>query len=404
MLDKKSMNQVKKVLRAGIENNEIAGANLMVIKEGIEIFYHQDGLADREAKAPIKRDSIFRLYSMTKPITAAAVMILMERGAIDLFDPVSKYLVGFKNQKVDEAGSLVPVVRDVTIKDCLDMTSGLLYGGDSRAGKDTEALFQEIDHRLLGDSPMGTVEAMNKLGEGPLAFQPGSAWQYGASADVLGAVIEVVSGKRLGEFFKDEIFDPLSMKDTGFWIPENQRDRLVKTYGDDGQGDLALYGGNHLGIVHQMDRNPAFESGGAGLVSTIDDYAKFTKMLMNEGRLEGVQILLPKTVQYLTTGSLSAMQQKNFDLWHTLSGHSYSNLMRVMTDCSRAGILSSPGEYGWDGWLGAYFCNCPEDDLTILFMIQKKDAGTTSLTRKLRNVILSDLLYKNDFNGGYYNE
>ncbi len=389
MFDKAESSQVKKVLRDGISNNDIAGGNLMIIKGGKEIFYHEDGFADREEKLPIKRDSIFRLYSMSKPITAAAVMILLERGKIDLCEPVSKFLTGFKNQMVDEGGNLVSAEREVTIKDLLSMTSGLVYEGNSRAGQDTEALFQEIDSRLLGDSPMGTVEAMNKLGKCALAFQPGTSWQYGTSADVLGALVEVVSGMRFGDFLDKELFKPLGMQDTGFWVPAEKRKRLAKTYADNGIGELVLYTGNHLCINHQMDRNPAFESGGAGLASTIDDYARFAKMLMNEGSLNGVQILRPKTVKYMTSGTLNAVQQKSFDLWLTLCGHSYGNLMRVMTDCSKAGVFGSLGEYGWDGWLGAYFCNCPKDDLTFLFMIQKKDAGTTSLTRKLRNIILS---------------
>jgi CubicO group peptidase (beta-lactamase class C family) len=383
------INQIKKALSTSIDDNFIAGGNLMILKGGEEIFYHQDGLADIEAGLPIKRDSIFRLYSMTKPVTATAVMILLERGEIDLYEPVSKYLPGFKNQMVSKGDSLVPAEREVTLKDLLSMTSGLVYGGNDRAGKDTEALFKEIDERLLGDSPMGTVEAMNKLGKCALAFQPGNSWQYGTSADVLGAVVEVVSGKRLGEFLKEELFQPLGMIDTGFWLPEEKRHRLIKTYANNGNGGLDLYTGNHLGIVHQMDRDPAFESGGAGLVSTIDDYSKFATMLMREGSFNGVQILRPRTVKYLTSATLNATQQKNFDLWLTLCGHSYGNLMRVMTDCSKAGDLGSAGEYGWDGWLGPYFCNCPKEDLTFLFMIQKTDAGTTNLTRKLRNIILS---------------
>ncbi|WP_160719585.1 serine hydrolase domain-containing protein [Bacillus sp. USDA818B3_A] len=388
MLDKEAMDQVKKVLRRSIEKNEIAGGNVMVLKGGKEIFYHEEGLADREAGLPIRRDSIFRLYSMSKPVTAAAVMILLERGEIDLYEPVSQYLDGFKNQMVCEGDRVVPTEREVILKDLLSMTSGLVYGGEDTAGRETEALFQEIDNRLFSDSPMDTVEVMNKLGKGALAFQPGTHWQYGTSADVLGAVVEVVSGKRFGEFLQKEIFEPLDMQDTGFWIPEEKGSRLVNAYADNGKGELLLYTGNHLGIINKMDREPAFESGGAGLVSTIEDYARFASMLLNEGSLNGVQILRPKTVKYLTSNTLNAVQQKGVDNWLTLSGHSYGNLMRVMTDCSKAGGFGSLGEYGWDGWMGAYFCNCPMDDVTFLFMMQKTDSGTTALTRKLRNILL----------------
>lgn len=389
MINKAEISQIKKILRNSIDNDYIAGGNLMVIKEGKEIFYHEDGWADKEDGIPIKRDSIFRMYSMTKPITAAGIMILLERGDIDLYDSVSKYIPSFKNQMVVEEDNLVPAAREVKLKDLLSMTSGLVYGGDDRVGLDTKALFKEIDSRLLGDSPMSTVEVMNKLGKLPLAFQPGTYWSYGTSADVLGAVIEIASGIRYGEFLKKELFEPLGMWDTGFWISSEKRHRLVKAYADNGLGELQPYTGNHLGIINKMDTNPAFESGGAGLVSTIDDYSKFTRMLMNGGSLDGVQILRPKTVKYLTSGTLNEMQQKGFDEWLTLGGHSYGNLMRVMTDCSKAGDLGCLGEYGWDGWLGAYFCNCPNDDLTFLFMMQKKDAGTNTLTRKLRNIVLS---------------
>lgn len=392
MLASSTMNQIKEVLHTGIKNGDVAGANMLVIKDGQESFYHQDGLADIASNRPIKRDTLFRLYSMTKPITAAAVMILLEGGQIDLFDPVCQYIPGFIGQKVDAYGHLIPVMRDATIKDLLSMTSGLVYPNDENlAGQATLELFQEIDQKLLGEKPLNTLEIANRLGQCPLSFQPGASWQYGTSADVLGAIIEVVSGQRFGRFLEQKIFEPLGMHDTGFWVPQEKRNRLATAYEMTNKNDPFPYEGNHLGIINAMDRQPAFESGGAGLVSTIDDYARFAQMLMNRGSLDNVQILKPKTVDYLTSSTLQAEQQENFDLWHTLSGHSYGNLMRVMTDHRQAGLLGSNGEYGWDGWLGAYFCNCPKDNLTILIMMQKKDAGTTSLTRKLRNTVYARL-------------
>ncbi len=391
MIGKTEANQITYALRSSIERKELAGGSLLVIKEGKEILYREDGYADMDKTLPIRRDSIFRLYSMSKPVTAAAVMILLERGMIDLYEPVSKYLPGFKNQRVEEKGKVVPAKREMIIKDLLSMTSGLSYGGTDLAGQETEALFRELGSRLLGENPMSTIEAMNLLGQCTLSFHPGDSWQYGTSADVLGAIVETVSGKRFGEFLSEEIFQPLGMEDTGFWVPEDKRERLVKTYAEDGKGGLVLYTGNHLGIVHRMDREPAFESGGAGLASTLDDYAKFAQMLIKGGELNGVRIMRQKTVKYLTNGTLNTMQQKSFDNWLTLAGHSYGNLLRVMTNSGRAGDFGYPCEYGWDGWLGAYFCNCPKEDLTILFMMQKTDAGTNALTRKLRNIILSSV-------------
>ncbi|WP_150271384.1 serine hydrolase domain-containing protein [Paenibacillus tepidiphilus] len=391
MLESSITKQIERTLRASIDNNEIAGANFMIIKDGNEVFYHEDGFADLAAKRPIARDSIFRLYSMTKPVTAAAVMLLLERGEIDLFDPVSRYIPGFRNQQVERSGELVPAGREVNIHDLLNMTSGLTYGGTDQAGQHADALFRELGSRLSGDKPMSTMEFADRLGQGPLSFEPGSSWQYGTSADVLGAVVEAVSGMRYGQFLLQEIFAPLGMQDTGFWLPEERRARLVKTYQDDGAGGLKLFTESHLGIAHQMDREPAFESGGAGLASTIDDAAKFTTMLMNQGRYEGGQLLKPRTVQFMTSAALSARQQQGFDTWHSLCGHSYGNQMRIMTEPGKAGLIGGRGEYGWDGWLGAYFSNSPEDRLTVLFMIQKKDAGTLPVTRKLRNIVFSSL-------------
>ncbi|WP_245625062.1 serine hydrolase domain-containing protein [Paenibacillus stellifer] len=154
-----------------------------------------------------------------------------------------------------------------------------------------------MDSRLFSENPMGTIEFTSRLGQGPLSFEPGSNWQYGTSADVLGAIVESVSGMRYGQFLNKELFEPLEMHDTGFWLPEEKRAHLAKTCQDDGNGGLKLYTGNHLGVNHQMDRDPAFESGGAGLASTIDDAAKFTTMLLNQGALKGHRLLKPRTVQ-----------------------------------------------------------------------------------------------------------
>lgn len=390
MLQDKDIVRLRETLRESIANNELAGASLLLREKGQEILYLEDGLADRENGLPITRDTIYRLYSMSKPVTGAAVMMLMERGKLDLYDSVSRYLPGFKHQLVEENGRLIQVQREMTIHDLLSMTSGLVYGGTHAAGRETEALFREIDRRLLTEEPMSTMEAMNRLGECKLVSQPGSMWHYGTSADVLGAVVEVASGKRYGEFLRQELFEPLGMRDTGFWVPENNRSRLAKTYQDDGQGGLTLYTGNHLGIIHQMDREPAFESGGAGLASTIDDYAKFAAMLLHEGKHDRGTIMKPATVRYFTAPALNGEQSRGFEsTFATMRGYKYANLIRIMTHNGQAAMLSRQGEYGWDGWLGGYFSNMPADGLTFLLMMQKTGAGMTRTTRKLRNIILS---------------
>ena len=281
--------------------------------------------------------------------------------------------------------------RDVNIQDLVNMTSGLVYEGNHLTGRQTEALFEEVIKGLdEGEGgKYGTVEIANRLGQIPLAFQPARSWCYGTSADVAGALVEVVSGMRFGDFLEKELFNPLEMVDTGFWVPEEKQSRLVKTYECNEGKPSVLYTGNHLGIRNAMDRRPAFESGGAGLVSTIDDYSHFAQMLLNGGSYKGKQILSPAMVRFMTGHVLSAEQQEVFEregmAW--LEGFSYGNFMRVLVNPGRSTTLGSKGEYGWDGWLGCYFANAPQDQMTILMMTQKKDSGTFRMTRLLRNTI-----------------
>lgn len=207
----------------------------------------------------------------------------------------------------------------------------------------------------------------------------------------MGAVIEAASGMRFGEFLQKEFFEPLGMKDTDFYVPKEKQGRLVKVYEKTPEG-LVCYCGNHLAIKNSGDTLPAFESGGAGLFSTLDDYAKFAEMLLGQGSYKGKQILSPQTVRSLTGGKLMPWQQTVLEsTWDGLSGYTYGNFMRVAAEPAWTLMRTSVGEYGWDGWLGAYFCNSPADRLTMLLTIQLKDAGTTELTRRIKNVVWSSL-------------
>lgn len=387
-------NVLKETLKISIENCEVAGANLLVVKDGKEIIYVQEGMADREKGRKIERDTIFRMYSQTKPVTAVAAMMLMERGLLDFYAPVSEFLPSFAQMCVAKGGERIPCTRQILVNDLLNMTSGLVYPDEgTEAGRAADKVFQEVCSRLHSKEPMTTRELVDKLSVCPLSFEPGSSWAYGTSADVLGAVIEVVSGKRLSEFMREEIFEPLGMKDTAFWVPKEKQGRLAKSYEtvekENGGKELVLYTGDNLAVRNDMAVPPAYEAGGAGLVSTLDDYSRFAAMLLNEGSLDGVQILKPKTVEFFRSGELLPAQQDSFRNWVGLEGYSYGNLMRVCKNPSRSGMMTRKGEYGWDGWLGAYFANFPEEKMTILMGTQKKDGGTFGLTRKLRNVILS---------------
>ena len=385
------LKRIQEIMQEMTDKAYVSGVSCMVIQHGEEQCYYETGYRDIAAGHKMTRDTIHRLYSMTKPITAAAAMVLLEEGKIDLLDQVSDYLPGFRNQYVIERGVIVPVKQPMTIQHLLNMTSGLVYLGEGNPAEvRCEKLIEEIKSKLLTDRAMTTVEIANRAGKLPLAFMPGTTWQYGLSADVLGAIVEVVSGMRFGEFLSKKIFEPLGMQDTAFYVPQDKQARLAKVYRATEHG-LIEETECHLGIQNKMELPPAYESGGAGLCSTIDDYAKFTQMLLGHGTYQGVQVLAPRTVEYMTTAHVTPTQQRGVETWESLAGYTYGNLMRIMTDPGAAVGLGSKGEYGWDGWLVTYMMNDPAHDLTLLIMHQKADSGTTPYTRKIRNVLFASL-------------
>ncbi|WP_026661165.1 serine hydrolase domain-containing protein [Butyrivibrio sp. AC2005] len=388
MRDKKQL--LQNCMNRMIEENELVGVNLLVLKDGKEELYAEAGYANREEKKPFKRDTIVRLYSQSKPVTAAAAMLLIQDGVIEPYEPVGKYIESFNNQEIVEAGVRRPVRwdRPMFIKDLLDMTSGLVYPfTDSPAEIETGNLYNEMIDRFSTDNMMSTMEFAERLGKVPLAFQPGDHFRYGTSADILGAVIEKASGMKFGEFLQERLFTPLNMKDTGFYVPDEKMDRYAMAYNCYGEEPVP-YSGNNLGIRDDGKKN-AFESGGAGLFSTIDDYANFARMLMNGGTFEGKEILTERTVRFMTSPQLTDAQQKDMESWVCLGGFSYGNLMRIMKNPDKSGIMAGLGEYGWDGWLGPYFCNDPESRTTVLMLTQRVDYGTGPATRKFRNIIFS---------------
>ncbi len=374
-------------LEAAVANNETAGLSVMVRKDGQEILYTSAGMANKARQQSIHRDNIFRLYSQSKPITAAAVILLAERGIIDLMDPIGKFLPSFYGQRVILPDRLVSADRCATVLDMLGMTAGTSYPGEDGAGQYAARLFEENDALIEAGGGMDTVTFASRIGQLPVAFQPGSHFRYSTCADVLGAVVEVASGMKFGDFLRQEFFEPLGMKDTDFWVPQDKQERFVTCYRRTEDGLVPFTHRNlNVGVYERM---PAFQSGVAGLVSTIDDYAAFTDMLIAGGQYNGKRILSPASVQYLTSPQLGPKPLQ--DMWDSLDGFSYGKLMRVCTEPGRYPGLACKGEYGWDGWLGTYFANLPNEGVTILLMQNVTDAGTTTVTRKVRNIVLSAL-------------
>jgi CubicO group peptidase (beta-lactamase class C family) len=281
--------------------------------------------------------------------------------------------------------------RPVLIKDLLNMTSGIAYPDESfEVGLQMKALFDDIQSAYHQDKQVNTVDFANRIGQIPLEFQPGERWRYGASADVLGAVIEVASGKSFGAFLKDEIFLPLGMADTGFYVPVEKRDRFANVYDyDQEQKKLVPFTGDMLAIFDYLTP-PAFESGGAGLVSTIKDYSRFALMLANGGVHNGRRILGHKTVEYLMTPQLTKEQAVPFT-WEQNLGYNYGNLMRILVDPVKAASNGSIGEFGWDGLTGNYFMVDPKEKLILIYMIQRCGGTNPKMFRNLRSILYGAL-------------
>lgn len=389
-----------------MERNEVAGSILSIVEDGQETVYLESGYADIETQKPIARNDIFRMYSMSKPVTAAAFMRLVEDGYLDLCDPVYRYLPSFRHQNYlanignsrnsesNPSQNILPVSDEhaMTIANLLNMTSGLVYPEESIPGKETDCVVQDAVNRLGTDRAMTTREFADRIGCCTLLYEPGTYWHYGVSADILGSIVEVITGERFSDFVKESILDPCDMKDTDFYVPSEKKSRLVTAYQNrdnvDG-AELVPYNGCYLAISNQGNKNP-FESGGAGLFSTLDDYIRFTQMLMNHGTAQnGKKVLRPGTVRYLTSGCLMQKPQQGFDQWLGLEGHSYGRLNRVLIEPGQAVTIGHRGEYGWDGWLGTYFVNDPQKLRTILIFFNKTDYGTGRMTREIRNIINS---------------
>ena len=300
---KQMKRDIERVLQDAVLSGETSCASVMLWRGEEEALFKMDGLADIQNQKPVTRDAIFRLYSLSKPMTAVAAMTLIERGKLDIIAPVSDFLEGFKNQRVALSDTETePVKRPVQVRDLFTMTSGLSYPGEAEpAERAMGALYGQLKQEMMDQSPLSTIAAANRIGQSPLAHQPGEAWKYGTSADVLGAVIEVVSGKPLNEYMAEVLFGPLNMADTGFYVPDEKRTRLVTVYERTDQG---LTKHPQSEDLHGVFSLPSVLEGGAGVFSTIDDVMLFGRMLLHGGKLKKQRILSQNAVAWLSENHL----------------------------------------------------------------------------------------------------
>jgi CubicO group peptidase (beta-lactamase class C family) len=334
----------------------------MVARRGKLVHFEAFGKADVEADKPMRKDAIFRIYSMTKPITTVAAMMLYEEGKFQLGDSLSDYLPQFAAVEVYRDGGNESPHRPITVRDLLTHRSGLTYGLFS--GTPVDKLYRESN--VLDSS--GTLKDMvDKLAAIPLLNQPGQKWHYSVSTDVLGYLVEVLSGQPLDEFFQQRIFDPLAMTDTGFYVPMGKKDRFPVNYVWNGEGERRV--ADHPATSRYL-KKPTFHSGGGGLVSTTVDYMRFCQMLLSGGQLDGVRLLSPKTVEIMTMNHLDDAQTPNGGV--TLgNGAGFGLGFRVVTDVPRNERTVSTGTYGWGGMASTMFFIDPHEELIGIIMSQK---------------------------------
>ena len=354
---------VQNTLSRFVAGGQIAGCSARIMRHDEVLFEGHFGYADIEEKKKMADDTIFAIASMSKVITVAAIMQLYEQGLFKLWDPVSEYLPGFKNptialEKPDGTYEIVPAKGEVTMRQLFTMTSGVPYPGEDTAAARIR-MEKEKEYMASGRVMPSTVEYCNLVGQLPLAFEPGEKWMYGFSIDILGGVVEVLSGKRLGDYVRENILDPLGMEDTGFYVPASKQGRIATLYRI------------HDGLKRE-DRDfpaapPIFESGGGGMFSTVKDYSRFAQALLRGGTLDGVRILGRKTIDLISRDHLTPQQQATHS-WDTQRGYGYGLGVRVMNNPEVADINGSAGEWGWDGAFGNWFCVDPKEDLTCVYL------------------------------------
>jgi CubicO group peptidase (beta-lactamase class C family) len=367
--------RLHKGMQAYVDRHEAGGIVTLIAREGKIVDVHASGFQDVENHKPMQVDTIFRIASMTKPITSVAAMMLEEEGKLLLSDPVSKFIPAFKGQRViGEGGATVPARREITIRDLLSHRSGLTYGFIN-AGPVGNAYRQEGVTDGLAPTSMTLQEGIDKLAAQPLMAQPGAAWNYSLSTDVLGRVIEVASGTSFDAFLRDRIITPLGMTDTSFVVPDAKWSRFSVVYSPDGAGGLRpmkdpeeAFGNAHLSQFAWYKAPKRYFSGGAGLTSTIHDYARFAQMLLNGGTLDGVRLLSPKTID-LMTGSQTSDLPSGAILGSP--GTQFGLGFRIVTDVAATQTQGSVGMYGWLGIYGTTFWVDPKEKLIAIMMVQR---------------------------------
>ena len=379
--------RINNLMNRYVESGKLAGVVTCVAHRGQVVHLDACGYQNLETKTPMATDSIFRIYSMTKPITAMALMMLYEDSLFNLTDPVSRYIPAFADVKVLGAnGQLEAPIRSVTVQDLLRHTAGLSYGGFDDTQLLVDRLYDEAD---LFSSTITNEEFVNRVVRLPLAFHPGTQWHYSVSSDVCGYLVEVLSGMPLADYMQEKIFAPLGMVDTAFHIDPSKLERFCTLYGKTPDSDFGI-----LDTPETSEYLPPvnFSSGGGGLISTVEDYLQFAACMLNKGRLNDARLLGPKTVELMTSNHLSTpLLPIAFEGTEPMLGMGYGLGFGVMLDVAQTGMMGSVGDHSWGGFAETFFWIDPQEDLIAIMMTQYLPSQTYPIRSEFRTAVYQAL-------------
>jgi CubicO group peptidase (beta-lactamase class C family) len=382
-------------MRDQVERGRLAGLSVNVLRRGQLAYSAAHGLADIEAAKPFAQDTIVRIYSMTKPLTSVAAMMLYEEGRFQLDDPIARFLPAFSNMRVFIGGSrtlpqTVPAERPITFRDLLTHTAGLTYGFMDATPVDAMYRDRGIDFQA---SDLTLAELVDRLAALPLLAQPGAAWNYSNATDVLGRLVEVISDQEFGDFLRRRVLAPLGMVDTDFHVPAEKLARFAALYtrGEDGRPKLI----DAPQVTSRFAAPPPLASGGGGLVGTAADYLRFCRFMLNGGELDGVRLLGRKTVALMTSnhldGDMAAMGMPRFSE-SPYTGIGFGLGFSVMLDPARAQIVGTPGEYAWGGAASTAFWCDPKEEMAVVLLTQLLPSSTYPIRRELRVLTYSAIV------------
>ena len=380
--------RIHSLMNRYMESGKLAGIETCVVRRGQIVHRETFGYQNLETKTPMSKDSIFRIYSMTKPIASVALMMLYEEALFNLTDPVSQYITAFKNVKVlDADGGLEAPVRPMTVQDLLRHTAGLSYGGYAESQSPVDKLYDEAD---LFNPNLTNAKLTERIANLPLMFHPGEKWHYSVATDVVGYLVEVLSDRPLADFLQEKIFDPLGMVDTAFHIDPSKLSRFCTLYGKTPDSDFGV-----LDLPDSSTFLPpvAAQSGGSGLVSTTTDYLQFAQCILNKGELNGVRLLGPRTVELMTCNHLPAVLLPiSFEGAEPMLGMGFGLGFGVMLDTAQTGVMGSVGDHSWGGFAETFFLIDPKEDMIAILMSQYQPSQTYPIRKEFRTAVYQALI------------